>query len=78
MRTGVQIRGQLQSGLDPAGRADISKDAETTTVLKSHCVREKHAVDLETDRDVPSCSDIHTPGTFPPAGTASALCWGRV
>lgn len=34
MRTEVQISGQLRSGLDPAGRSDISKDAETTTVLK--------------------------------------------
>lgn len=60
----MQRSGQLQSGLDPAGRTDISKDAETTTVLKSHCVlstREKHAVDLETDEDVPTWSGIHTP-----------------
>lgn len=64
MRTGVQISGQLHSGLHAAGGTDISKDAETTTVLKSLCVlstREKHAVDLETDEDVPTWSDIHTP-----------------
>lgn len=63
MRTGVQKSGQLHSGLRPVGRTDISKDAETT-VLKSLCVlstREKHAVDLETDEDVPTWSDIHTP-----------------
>lgn len=36
MRTGVQTSEQFQSGLDPAGRTDISKDAETTTALKSH------------------------------------------
>lgn len=64
MRTGVQKSGQLHSGLRPAGRTDISKDAETTTILKSLCVLstwEKHAVDLETDEDVPTWSDIHTP-----------------
>lgn len=64
MRRGVQINGQLQSGLDPAARTDISKDAETTTVLRSLGVLssgEKHAVDLETDEDVPTWSDIHTP-----------------
>lgn len=32
MRTGAQISGQLRSALDPAGRTDVSKDAETTTV----------------------------------------------
>lgn len=65
MRAGVQIIGQLQSGLYPAGTGtDISKDAETTTVLKSLCVlstRAHHAVDLETDEDVPTWRDIHTP-----------------
>lgn len=81
MSRGAQISGKLQSGLDPAARTDISKDAETTTVLRSLCVLstgEKHAVGLETDEDVPTWSDIHTPWTFPPAGTASVLCCGPV
>lgn len=64
MRTGVQISGKAQGGLDPAERTDISKDAETTTVLRSLGILgtgKKHAVDLETHEDVPTWSDIHSP-----------------
>lgn len=70
----MQISGQSHGGLDPAERTDTSKDEETATVLRSlvSLSGEKHAVDLETDKDVPTWSDIHTPLNF--SACRNCLC----